>query len=65
MNIGRLTTANIERNPSSQERREAIRKQLQYLKKNLFHIEELIKAVASLNNLGKKQQNLLETVKKL
>jgi IS5 family transposase len=54
-----------KRNPSSQERREAIRKQLQYLKKNLFHIEELIKAVASLNNLSKKQQNLLETVKKV
>ena len=36
-----------------------------YIKKNLGHIEALIKAGASLKNLSKRQQNILETIKKV
>ncbi len=41
-----------KRRPSHQERREAIKKQLQYIKRNLSHIEELIKKGASLESLN-------------
>ncbi len=54
-----------KRKVSYQERRKAIGKQLKYLKKNLGHIEELIKAGSDLKNLSKRQQNLLETIKKV
>ena len=54
-----------KRNLSYQERRKAIGKQLKYLKKNLGHIEELIKAGSDLKNLSKRQQNLLETIHKV
>jgi hypothetical protein len=54
-----------KRKPSYKERREAIGKQLKYIEKNLFHIEELIKAGSALENLSKRQQNLLLTIKKV
>ena len=54
-----------KRKVSYQERRKAIEKQLKYIKKNLGHIEALIKAGASLKNLSKRQQNILETIKKV
>ncbi|EAZ93755.1 putative transposase [Crocosphaera chwakensis CCY0110] len=50
---------------SYQERRKAIEKQLKYVKNNLGHIEDLNQAGASLKNLSKRQQNLLETIKKV
>ena len=54
-----------KRRSSQKEKREGIRKQLKYIKNNLFHIEQLIKAGSVLKNLSKRQQNLLETVKKV
>ena len=54
-----------KRKVSYQERREAIRKQLNYLKKNLEHIEELIKAGSNAQNLSNRQLNLLETINKV
>ncbi len=54
-----------KRKVAYQERRKAIEKQLKYIKKNLGHIEELIKVGASLKNLSKRQQNILETIKKV
>ncbi len=54
-----------KRRPSQKETREAIGKQLKYIKKNLSHIEELIKAGSSLKQLSKRQQNLLSVVKKV
>ncbi len=54
-----------KRKTSYRELREAIGKQLKYIKKNLLHIEELIKAGAELRNLSNRQQTLLETVKKV
>lgn len=54
-----------KRKASYQELREAIGKQLKYIKKNLSHIDQLIKAGSALKNLSKRQQNLLETVKKV
>ncbi len=54
-----------KRKVSYQERRKAIGKQLKYLKNNLGHIEELIQAGSDLKNMSKRQQNLLETIKKV
>ncbi|ACK68222.1 transposase [Rippkaea orientalis PCC 8801] len=54
-----------KRQPSYQERREAIGKQLKYVKKNLGQIEQLIKAGADLKKLSNRRQNLLNTVKKV
>ncbi len=54
-----------KRKISTKELRDAIGKQLKYIKKNLFHIEQLIKAGSALKNLSKRQQNLLDTVKKV
>ena len=54
-----------KRKVSYQERRKAIEKQLKYVKNNLGHIEDLNQAEASLKNLSKRQQNLLETIKKV
>jgi hypothetical protein len=49
-----------KRKPSRKERRKAIRKQLQYLKRNLYHIDQLIQAGASLEALSSTQyQSLL------
>jgi hypothetical protein len=54
-----------KRKTSTKEIRETIGKQLKYIKKNLLHIEELIKAGSALTNLSKRQQNLLLTIKKV
>jgi IS5 family transposase len=54
-----------KRKTSTKEIREAIGKQLKYIKKNLLHIEELIKVGSALENLSKRQQNLLLTIKKV
>ncbi len=54
-----------KRQPSHEERRKAIGQQLKYIKDNLGHIEQLIKAGTDLKNLSKRQQNLLNTVKKV
>ncbi len=48
------------RRPSRKKRRKGIRKQLQYLKRNLSHIDHLIERGALLESLSKKQyKNLL------
>ncbi len=44
-----------KRRPSQKQRRKAVKKQLQYLKRNLGHIEGLIEKGASLELLSKKQ----------
>jgi hypothetical protein len=54
-----------KRKTSTKEIREAIGKQLKYIKKNLLHIEQLIKAGSALKNLSKRQQNLLLTIQKV
>jgi IS5 family transposase len=54
-----------KRKTSTKEIREAIGKQLKFIKKNLLDIEELIKAGSALKNLSKRQQNLLLTIKKV
>ncbi len=54
-----------KRKSSYQERIQAIGKQLKYIKNNLGHIEKLVQAGSSLKNLSKRQQNLLETIKKV
>ena len=49
-----------KRRPSRQERREAIAKQLQYIKRNLSHIENLVNSGAKLTSLNRtKYKNLL------
>ena len=48
-----------QRRPSQSQKRTAIKKQLQYLKRNLSHIERLIELGATLNNLSKRQYKLL------
>ena len=47
------------RRPSRKQRRNAIRKQLQYLRRNLRHIDALIAAEASLSKLSRRQYRLL------
>ena len=54
-----------KRRPSHQERREAIKKQLKYIRRNLSHVEKLIKAGAKLDSLNKRQQNSLLVIKKV
>ena len=54
-----------KRRPSKKETRKAIGQQLKYIKKNLSHIEELMKAGADLKKLSKRQQNPLLIVKKV
>lgn len=48
-----------KRSPSQKERREGIRKQLQYLKRNLSHIEKLIEAGAKLNSIRATRYKML------
>lgn len=49
-----------KRRPSRKERRNAVKKQLQYLKRNLRHIEKIIEEGASLECLSRRQyKNLL------
>jgi hypothetical protein len=51
-----------KRRPSRKQRRKAIRKQLQYVKRNLSHIEQLIQAGASLEVLSSSQYKSLLVV---
>jgi IS5 family transposase len=51
-----------KRQPSRKQKRKAIKKQLQYLKRNLSHISQLIESGASLKNLSKRQYKALLVV---
>jgi hypothetical protein len=51
-----------KRRPSRKQRRKAIRKQLQYVKRNLSNIEQLIQAGASLEVLSSRQYKSLLVV---
>ena len=48
-----------QRRPTRNKKRQAIKKQLQYIKRNLAHIEQLIDAGATLEALNKKQYKTL------
>jgi transposase, IS5 family len=48
-----------QRRPTKNKKRQAIKKQLQYIKRNLAHIEQLIELGASLEGLTKKQYKTL------
>src|SRR4028118_1579599 len=48
-----------QRGPTRNERRQAIKKQLQYIKRNFAHIEQLIESGATLEGLNKKQYKTL------
>jgi hypothetical protein len=50
------------RSPSQKQRRKAIKKQLQYIKRNLAHIEQLMAVGASLSWLSKRQYKMLLVV---
>ncbi len=54
-----------KRSTSHQERREAIKKQLQYIKRNLSNVEKLIKGGANVDSLNKRQKTSLLVVKKV
>lgn len=51
-----------KRCPSGKERTEAIKKQLQYIKRNLFHIRKLIDIGAKLSSLKPKKYKMLLVV---
>jgi hypothetical protein len=51
-----------QKRPSRNKRRQAIKKQLQYIKRNLGHMEQLIDSGASLTSLTKKQYKTLLVV---
>ena len=51
-----------QKRPSRNKRIQAIKKQLQYIKRNLGHIEQLINSGASLTSLTKKQYKTLLVV---
>jgi len=48
-----------QRRPKQSQKRAAIKKQLQYLKRNLSHIKKLIELGANLDKLRKQQYNIL------
>jgi len=48
-----------QRQPTRNKRRQALKKQLQYIKRNLAHVEQLIESGASLERLNKKQYKTL------
>jgi len=48
-----------QRKPSCNKKRQAIKKQLQYIKRNLAHLEQLIDSGATLKGLNKKQHKTL------
>ena len=50
------------RSPSQKQRRKAIKKQLQYIKRNLAHIEQLMAVGASLSWLSKRQYKMMLVV---
>ncbi len=54
-----------KRKPKGKEVRVAIRKQLQYIKRNLSHIEKLIEAGSSLEALNKKEKEMLLVVQEV
>lgn len=66
-NIARKEYLRIVKNRRStkKEGREAIRKQLKYIERNLVSIQKLILEGATLDSLSKRQRNLLEVVKKV
>ena len=51
-----------KRRPSRKERTDAIAKQLQYIKRNLSHLEKLINSGASLNSLSYRKYKMLLVV---
>ena len=51
-----------KRRSSRQERTSAIAKQLQYIKRNLFHIEKLVNAEAELSSLSRRKYKMLLVV---
>ncbi|MEH2304441.1 IS5 family transposase [Nostoc sp.] len=51
-----------KRRVSQKDRRKAIKKQLQYIKRNLSHIDQLIVSGASLESLSKRQHKMLLVV---
>ncbi len=51
-----------KRRPSRKERTDAIAKQLQYIKRNLSHIEKLINSGAELSNLNPRKYKMLLVV---
>ena len=51
-----------KRQPSAKQRRQAIRKQLAYVRRNLAHIDALVNAGASLSNLSRRQYRTLLVV---
>jgi transposase, IS5 family len=51
-----------KRRVSQQERRKAIKKQLQYIKRNLSHIDQLIRSGATLSSLSNRQYKMLLVV---
>jgi hypothetical protein len=51
-----------KRRPSGKQRKKAIKKQLQYIKRNLGHIDQLIAAGASLSSLSTRQYKMLLVV---
>ena len=51
-----------KRRPTRKERRSAIAKQLQYIKRNLFHIEKLINSEAELTSLSRRKYKMLLVV---
>lgn len=51
-----------QRRPSRKQKRKAIKKQLQYLQRNLSHIEQLIESGSSLESLNKQQYKMLLVV---
>jgi len=60
MALGAYLVLAKQRKPSSEKRRQGIKKQLQYIRRNLSHIEQLINQGSSLTYLSKKQyKNLL------
>ncbi len=48
-----------QRQPTRNKRRQAIKKKLQYIKRNLVHIEQLMQLGATLESLSKKQYKTL------
>jgi transposase, IS5 family len=51
-----------KRRVSQKDRRKAIKKQLQYIKRNLSHIEQLVLSGSKLENLSKRQYKMLLVV---
>ena len=54
-----------KRKPTLKEKRKAIKVQLQYIKRNLGHIQQLIELGASLENLSNRQYKILLVVEEV